>query len=160
MALAARVHPGSLVVWVALAAWHLIVAAAAATVAPVELVAPLELAAGAAAVLQLDCHAMRRALPWDCLVSVAVLVALAGLVAVPVQPEPSPTPQSPNSAATGTVAFCSCQYFSFGSVPAGRLMVFEARNSSRPSGPSSRPTPDCLNPPKGAPQAIPNPLTV
>ena len=33
--------------------------------------------------------------------------------------------------------------------PTGRLMVFFSRNSSRPSSPNSRPTPEVLYPPKG-----------
>ncbi len=36
-----------------------------------------------------------------------------------------------------------------GVYPAGRLMVFFSRNSSSPSSPNSRPTPEALYPPKG-----------
>ena len=46
-----------------------------------------------------------------------------------------------------------------GSQPNGMLMAFGSRYASRPSGPSSRPTPDCLYPPKGAAKFIDEPLT-
>ena len=41
-----------------------------------------------------------------------------------------------------------------GLYPAGRLMVFFSRNSSRPSSPNSRPTPDALYPPNGDEKSI------
>ena len=45
------------------------------------------------------------------------------------------------------------------SEPAGRWIVFASRYARRPSGPSSRPTPDCLKPPKGAENSMPKPFT-
>ena len=51
------------------------------------------------------------------------------------------------------------QNFGATSVPAGRWMVFGSRYARRPSGPSSRPTPDDLKPPNGAENSMPKPFT-
>src|SRR5690606_17220134 len=64
------------------------------------------------------------------------------------------------SGRTGRVRRRRDQKRSSGSVPAGRLIDLYSRYSSRPSGPSSRPRPESLDPPKGEPQSMPNPLTV
>jgi len=42
------------------------------------------------------------------------------------------------------VTHAGCVTQSCGVYPAGRLIDFDSRNGSRPSGPNSRPTPDCL----------------
>ncbi len=44
--------------------------------------------------------------------------------------------------------------YTVGEYPAGRLMVFFSRNSSRPSSPNSRPIPDSLYPPNGEEKSI------
>ncbi|MEZ0113024.1 hypothetical protein ABH920_007049 [Catenulispora sp. EB89] len=45
-----------------------------------------------------------------------------------------------------------------GVYPLGRCMVFVSRYARNPSGPNSRPSPDCLKPPNGELNSIPNVL--